>query len=569
MKKIFLSFIIGIICSILISCGDDLKPSKYTKGFEIANVSIDNDNLGIKIDFKYYKSLDIDEYNQLLNEKIDKIGIIISYNDISNIDDLVVGNKNQFEIEFDKNDEHVYLFLFNKELENNYKKNIVIRLYYKYIDDTIKYRYSDTYYKKSIYDLAILESGLLSDKIIDAYKEEINLISLKLDYKNYVVNCYETNYNAEILKPLDYQNILILVSISDEVRLSEDFVVSVNDITIDKKDYSINDNKITINIKDNKVFETNISINLDTKSITVNNDFDLEYNFSNDVYDIKLTLKEGLLHPDFVLKVNEEIINKNNYTIDENQILIKIKDERIKEANLKVDFDNKKVIVDSNFNFSYSFYEDEYNIKLTLKEGLLHPEFKLIVNNNVINKDNYIINNNDIIVTVVDRRIKEANILIDFDLKKVTVNELFNLEYNVLDNLYSIKLVLKEGSLHPNFTLYLNGKIINTNQYNINNQTISYNYLDNYVREIKVYLDTTNYVVSTDSSQCTVKIKTPLDYIDINTIITIKKGLILDDNFKLIVNNKEIDSNLYSVVNQEDGIVILYRIDDPNWTKPY
>ena len=32
---------------------------------------------------------------------------------------------------------------------------------------------------------------------------------------------------------------------------------------------------------------------------------------------------------------------------------------------------------------------------------------------------------------------------------------------NSLDNLYSIKLVLKEGSLHTNFTLYLNGKIIN------------------------------------------------------------------------------------------------------------
>ena len=96
-----------------------------------------------------------------------------------------------------------------------------------------------------------------------------------------------------------------------------------------------------------------------------------------------------------------------------------------------------------------------------------------------------------------------------------------------------------------------------------------FNREDNYVREIKVDLDTTNYVASTNSSQCTVKIKTPLDYIDINTIITIKKGLILDDNFKLIVNNKEIDSNLYSVVNQEDGIVITYRIDDPNWTKPY
>ena len=569
MKKVFLSIIILIISMFFLSCDDEKTPSLYTKGFEITNVCVDNNNEGIKIDFKYYKPLDIDEFNQLLNEKIEKIGIIVTYNDVFSIDELLVGNSNQYEFEFDKNDKHVYSYLFNKELENNYKKNIVIRLYYKYNDGTIKYRYSDTYYKKSIYDLAILDSGKLSDKIIDTYKKEINLISLKLDYKNYLVNCYETNYSAEILKPLDYQNILILVSISDEVKFSQDLVIKINDSIINENNYSINDNKITINIDDNKVFETNINLNLDTKTITANDEFELEYKFLNDVYDIKLMLKEGYLHPNFVLKVNEEIINKNDYIIDENQILIKIKDERIKEANLEVDFDNKKVVVNSSFDITYSFYNDEYNIKLTLKEGLLHPEFKLIVNNNIITKEDYIINNNDIIVTVVDERVKEANIIIDYSLKKVVVNELFNLEYNVLDNLYSIKLVLKEGSLHSKFNLYLNGKLISSSQYNINNQTIRLNYLDNYVREIKVNLDTINYVVSNNSNQCTVKIKTPLDYIDINTIITINKGLILDDDFKLIVNNIEIGSNLYSVVNQEDGIIILYKIDDPNWTKPY
>ena len=45
----------------------------------------------------------------------------------------------------------------------------------------------------------------LSGNIIDAFRKEISLISCQLDYKNYLIRSLESNYQAEILKPLDYE----------------------------------------------------------------------------------------------------------------------------------------------------------------------------------------------------------------------------------------------------------------------------------------------------------------------------------------------------------------------------
>ena len=102
---------------------------------------------------------------------------------------------------------------------------------------------------------------------------------------------------------------------------------------------------------------------------------------------------------------------------------------------------------------------------------------------------------------------------------------------------------------------------------NIYNKVIAV--LNKQVNRIEILLDTTKYVVSSNSTQCTVALKQPFDYDYITTIITLNEELVLSDDFKLVVNNVEIEEGDYSVDYQNDVIVINYMIDDPNWTKPY
>lgn len=419
MKRIII-YILCIFSIVLIGCSEEQKESFYTKGFEVNEVKINNEKESIDISFKYYKSLDIDEFNQELNENVLKVGLIIKYSNVFDIEELVIGGSNQYEIEVDLNNDNLYSLSFNDNLENNYKKPITIRLYYKYeYKNEIKYRYSDEFYSKSIYDLAKEESGSLSDKIIDAFKEEISLVAFNLDYEKYLVSSLETNYSVKIIEPLDYEVIKVLVIVSDEVKLKKDFVLKVNGLVINQEDYSVSGNEIVVSLADNKVKEVDISIDFNEKTVSINN---------------------------------------------------------------------------QNFILNYNVYDNNYNIKLTLKDEFL---------------------------------------------------------------------------FHPEFILKSNGKELSETDYILSDKTITFNYLDNFVREIKINLDTTNYVVSSSSTQCSVLIKKPLDYIYINTIITLNEGLVLSENFKLIVNDIEINKEKYSIDDQNGLVVITYQIDDPNWTKPY
>ena len=257
----------------------------------------------------------------------------------------------------------------------------------------------------------------LSGNIIDAFRKEISLISCQLDYKNYLIRSLESNYQAEILKPLDYEIINVLITIKDGARLKEDFE----------------------------------------------------------------------------LKINGIIINEEDYVVDGKKIFLTLKDNKVRELNVLIDYSNKNVYIE---------------------------------------------------------------------------NEFFDLNFDVEDMKYHIILELNENYLFNfDFKLMLNGEELSHLQYNLDGQIIIFDYVDNVVREISIVLDTLNYIVSTDSNKCSVIIQKPLDYIYINTIITLADGLVFSENFKLIVNNVEIEEENYLIDRQKN--ILTYIIDDPNWTKPY
>lgn len=420
MKKryitIYLLFI--LLGSFFLGCNDQRIKSIETNGFEQIDIKINNQEKGIQIDFKYNNISDCDEYNQELNEKIISFGILISYKNDIDKNDFIVGN-----IEYNNNiilnDSNNYSYLFDNDLEDNFKKYVSVRLYYKYESKKeIKFRYSDKLYTESIYNLAVSNPGVFSNQIIEAFKEEIKTITLELDYEKYVIYCDEATYQAKIISPLDYEVINIIITINDEAKFSEDVILKVNDSIVSQVDYHIEDDKISLIVKDNK----------------------------------------------------------------------------IKEIDLKIDFENK-------------------------------------------------------LVTINDLKLK--------------------LSYQVNNYFYEIAIEIIDDSLFsPRFILKLNGEEVEDG-YTLTNKTLTFNYNDNIIREIKITLDTTNYIVSSCSDRYQVRIDKPLDYIYIKTIITLNEGLVLSNNFKLIVNDVEADDKYIKVEMQDEIVVVTYQINDPNWTKPY
>lgn len=420
MKKRYLVFyLIFILLGVsLLSCNDQGIESCETNGFEFVDIKINNQEKGIQINFKYNDIVDCDENGKRLNEDIISFGILISYKNNIDKNNFIVGTA-EYNSNIALNDSKNYSYFFDDDLEDNIKKYISVRLYYKYESKKdIKYRYSDEVYTENIYDLAVSNPGVFSSYIIDAFKEEIKTITLELDYEKYVIFCNESTYQATIIKPIDYDVINILITIHEEAKLSKDVI----------------------------------------------------------------------------LKVNGLIVNQDDYYIKEDKISLIVKDKKIKEIDLKIDFENKLVTInDSKLMLSYQVNNYYY----------------------------------EIIITIID------------------------------DSLFS-----------PSFVLKLNGEEVE-DEYTMTTKTITFNYNDNIIREIKINLDTNNYVVSSCSNRYQAMIDKPLDYIYIKTIITLNEGLVLSENFKLIVNDVEEDLKYIKVEKKDEIVVVTYQINDPNWTKPY
>lgn len=83
------------------------------------------------------------------------------------------------------------------------------------------------------------------------------------------------------------------------------------------------------------------------------------------------------------------------------------------------------------------------------------------------------------------------------------------------------------------------------------------------VNEVHLRADYKKYTVESLEDKYKATLKTDYNYITIT--IEMKYGNVLNKDFKLVVNEKEIDKKEYTL---NDGI-ITYKLQDPNWTKPY
>lgn len=83
------------------------------------------------------------------------------------------------------------------------------------------------------------------------------------------------------------------------------------------------------------------------------------------------------------------------------------------------------------------------------------------------------------------------------------------------------------------------------------------------LEEIKIVADYQKYTVETIGNGYKATLKTDYNFIKIT--ISLEENYLLRDSFMLIINEKIIEQNKY----QQDGLNIIYQIDDPNWTNPY
>ena len=88
MKKICSFFILFMLLMFSVGCQDRKQESFLTKGFNITSISINDELEGIDIKFEYLKELDIDELSQQLNEEKLKVGLLIKYQEVLNIQTL-------------------------------------------------------------------------------------------------------------------------------------------------------------------------------------------------------------------------------------------------------------------------------------------------------------------------------------------------------------------------------------------------------------------------------------------------------------------------------------------------
>lgn len=224
-----------------------------TDGFIIDQAMVDNENKGIKIDFHLNES-EL-KYLEDNNESLVNYCFIIQYKRITDINELIIDitNQNNYIVKA-KNELNVNSIIFNNDLENNYKEDISIRVYYEYYTESntenVKTRLSTEFKTYNIYDLALESDGTLSDLIIDAFEDKLKEIKIVLDTTNYVVSTESSYCTVAIKKPLDYNTIDTIITLNSDVKLASDFKLIVNEKVIDSSKYSYVDGVITYIIED-------------------------------------------------------------------------------------------------------------------------------------------------------------------------------------------------------------------------------------------------------------------------------------------------------------------------------
>ena len=86
-------------------------------------------------------------------------------------------------------------------------------------------------------------------------------------------------------------------------------------------------------------------------------------------------------------------------------------------------------------------------------------------------------------------------------------------------------------------------------------------------KEVKIKLDTSKYTVEALSEDYTAEIVKPLDYLVIVTKVYFKWEA--SSEFVFICNDKVIDKDKYTIEKENGKYVLIYKIDDPNWTPYY
>ena len=228
----------------------------------------------------------------------------------------------------------------------------------------------------------------------------------------------------------------------------------------------------------------------------------------------------------------------------------------------------------------YGFLVDKLIFNWTPKDG----ESAKIDSKN-IEKDQIIVifsknaetNKTDSIITDVSYKFVSEEKLLESQNKNIglSVDEeiIENKKESIETTKYQVLITPKEGySFSSDITL--NWEKIDTEKCNLTYKSISDNKIILIFEksvyklyEIKISLDTTNYVVTGDSSYYSAEIEKPLDYIRIITKVTI--NINISDELVFIVNEKEIAKDKYTIELIEDKYVLTYKIDDPNWTPYY
>lgn len=146
------------------------------------------------------------------------------------------------------------------------------------------------------------------------------------------------------------------------------------------------------------------------------------------------------------------------------------------EIKLDIDFQTNTVISESTDYDAIIVFEDYYDITITLKNQVSFSEaFKLYINDELIDLDDYEMTKNTIIYRFY--QMDEINLDVDVELEQITTeSNQFTASITHPDDYLMIITLNEYISFSSEFSLYINNLFIENDQYEITNQTITYQF---------------------------------------------------------------------------------------------